>query len=283
MRYASMMMRGRLLALACVLVAGACGGSEDFTVANSDDASVDATMLGNDAASVTDASNDAGTDAGKRVDSGAIDAGAIDAGGFDAGAIDAGAIDAGAIDAGAIDAGAVDAGAIDAGDVDSGDAGSARDAEVDAQGTCVTQSDCPTGESCCTISSPSHCYPSACLSCCMGGPIDAGLPPDAGACSPGCAPGMTCCGGTCVNEGNDILNCGGCGKTCGGVHPYCDNGNCASPPCSGIACPVSEFCCDTQCCAPGMLCCHVPSNIPTTPTCVAPVNGTCPAGCPLCP
>ncbi len=32
-------------------------------------------------------------------------------------------------------------------------------------------------------------------------------------------PGIKCCGGFCVNAGNDILNCGTCGNTCSGTHP----------------------------------------------------------------
>ena len=36
--------------------------------------------------------------------------------------------------------------------------------------------------------------------------------------------GFKCCGGFCVNPGNDILNCGTCGNTCSGDHPYCADG-----------------------------------------------------------
>jgi len=112
-----------------------------------------------------------------------------------------------------------------------------------------------------------------------GASSDAG---DAG-CSPACRLGFTCCNGQCVNDKNDILNCGMCGRVCTGSHPYCNNGTCGTPPCNGVLCPVSEFCCGTQCCTQGDLCCDVPGPILTGPHCTAPVNGTCPVGCPLCP
>src|SRR5215470_131618 len=38
--------------------------------------------------------------------------------------------------------------------------------------------------------------------------------------------GFKCCGGFCVNPGNDIQNCGTCGHTCTGTTPYCSNGTC---------------------------------------------------------
>src|SRR6185437_4181108 len=41
-----------------------------------------------------------------------------------------------------------------------------------------------------------------------------------------CGPGLTCCGSTCVNAQNDILNCGACGTTCPGPNPYCHMGVC---------------------------------------------------------
>lgn len=53
---------------------------------------------------------DAGRDAGVRVDAGHRDAGMVDAGRVDAGRVDAGRVDAGMVDAGRVDAGSVDAG-----------------------------------------------------------------------------------------------------------------------------------------------------------------------------
>jgi hypothetical protein len=101
---------------------------------------------------------------------------------------------------------------------------------------------------------------------------------------PTCIVGLKCCKGVCVNEMNDIHNCGGCNIACAGANPYCNNGVCGTPPCNGAACPASEFCCGTQCCMQGMLCCSVPGPVVMPgPTCNAPVNGTCPVGCPLCP
>jgi hypothetical protein len=112
-----------------------------------------------------------------------------------------------------------------------------------------------------------------------GSSSDAASPGDATS----CGPGFTLCNGYCVNAGNDILNCGMCGKTCTDTNPYCNNGLCTTAPCTGGNCGSTEFCCGTECCTVGQLCCDVPSNIATFPKCTTPVNGTCPVGCPLCP
>jgi hypothetical protein len=74
---------------------------------------------------------------------------------------------------------------------------------------------------------------------------------------------------------------------CEGANPYCDHGTCAAaPPCTpdaGQGACAGGFCCGGACCAADELCCTVPSNTPSTPKCVAPVGGTCPKGCNLCP
>lgn len=44
-----------------------------------------------------------------------------------------------------------------------------------------------------------------------------------------------CCGGQCVNFGNDVLNCGACGNVCPGPQAYCDQGVCGAPPCASTA------------------------------------------------
>ena len=104
------------------------------------------------------------------------------------------------------------------------------------------------------------------------------------ACPPACEAGFTCCGGACVNVHNDIHNCGVCAKTCAGDNPFCGEGVCQDPPCSGtMVCKGSEFCCGAECCAGGLLCCDVPGpGAALGLKCTTPKNGTCPAGCPLC-
>jgi hypothetical protein len=103
-----------------------------------------------------------------------------------------------------------------------------------------------------------------------------------------CSMGFQCCAGRCVNQANDILNCGACGKTCPGPHPFCEGGSCTQAqavcnmqkPCGG-----GTFCCGTLCCGNLMLCCEVPGPGPSMgPSCVDPNQnfGSCPPGCPLC-
>ena len=104
----------------------------------------------------------------------------------------------------------------------------------------------------------------------------------------GCAdcqfPGFDCCDNACVDTNDDILNCGGCGVKCGGAHPFCNHGMCGTPPCQGIACPAFGFCCGTQCCSAGQICCQVDGGPVMGPKCVDPNanGGTCPKGCPAC-
>lgn len=53
---------------------------------------------------------------------------------------------------------------------------------------------------------------------------------DGGATEPlmSCSPGQTSCGGTCVDKSKDNLNCGGCGRICGGGST-CSMGQCVCP------------------------------------------------------
>jgi len=99
--------------------------------------------------------------------------------------------------------------------------------------------------------------------------------------------GLACCGGACVDLRDDPYNCGTCGKRCvggGGSAPtYCNAGTCTvPPPCENFGCQATEVCCGASCCAEGELCCDVPGPISSGPGCYAPVNGTCPVGCPDC-
>ncbi len=104
-----------------------------------------------------------------------------------------------------------------------------------------------------------------------------------GGCNPPCDLGMSCCAGKCVNENNDVLNCGGCGAKCAAFHPYCDNGKCGMPPCNGVPCAATLTCCGSTCCAVGELCCTVPGPGPSGGAkCYKAENGTCPPGCPGC-
>ena len=105
----------------------------------------------------------------------------------------------------------------------------------------------------------------------------------AGGCAMNCSTtGLSCCASRCTNTDNDVKNCGTCGHECPGTFPYCDNGTCGTPPCTSTSCGAGS-CCDTQCCSAGQLCCVVPGGPLGPPRCVAPVNDSCPPGCPNCP
>jgi hypothetical protein len=114
----------------------------------------------------------------------------------------------------------------------------------------------------------------------------AGVDLAGGGCLMTCAAYELCCAGRCVYPQNDPFNCNQCGNVCGGPHPYCNNGSCATtPPCaSGMAC-FTGFCCGSTCCNDGQLCCEVPGPGPSSaPSCYTPTPSqpTCPIGCPLC-
>lgn len=102
----------------------------------------------------------------------------------------------------------------------------------------------------------------------------------------GCAAGLTCCSGKCVNTANDPFNCGGCNNVCAASPQYC-SGICGKPPCfgSGGTPPPNTFCCGQTFCKVGQLCCDVNGPGPSAgPTCHTPTQAepTCPVGCPLC-
>ncbi len=86
----------------------------------------------------------------------------------------------------------------------------------------------------------------------------------------------------CVNTANDILNYGSCGSACAGPNPFCNGSACDKAPCSvQPPPPAGAACCMGSICKAGELCCTV-NQAPGITSCVAPVNGTCPLGCPEC-
>lgn len=94
---------------------------------------------------------------------------------------------------------------------------------------------------------------------------------------------LNCCGGRCVNQANDILNCGGCGNPCAGPNAYCKTGTCSTPFCDqdAGACGPGSFCCGGECCAPGQLCCTTHLACCDFTKCQAPsTEGTCQIGSP---
>ncbi len=91
--------------------------------------------------------------------------------------------------------------------------------------------------------------------------------------------GFSCCSGRCTNTANDPFNCGACGVACSDQRPYCA-GRCMDRPCNAT-CKNDETCCGDSCCDAGEICCMRTVGH-ASPTCVAPVDGTCPRGCNGC-
>jgi hypothetical protein len=122
-----------------------------------------------------------------------------------------------------------------------------------------------------------------------GGSPGGGSDSDAGGatCGPPCGMpsgyALGCCDGTCRGFYNDPSHCGECGKVCPAAMPYCNNGACAVPPCSGASCQAGETCCGSACCQAGQICCGV--NVgPFVMQCHTPTEQepSCPLGCPSC-
>jgi hypothetical protein len=107
-----------------------------------------------------------------------------------------------------------------------------------------------------------------------------------GVCNLQCTVGRACCGGACVNENNDPMNCGKCGTRCEGAKNLCSGGTCVQPTCSGMAVCPSANCCGSGCCLAGQLCCEAQGSVAGgEPSCFTPTadQKTCPQGCaPLC-
>jgi hypothetical protein len=102
-----------------------------------------------------------------------------------------------------------------------------------------------------------------------------------GGCDPSCQ--GKCCSGQCAATWDDNKNCGFCGNVCP-VDTVCESGHCNPVGCPATACGGNiGTCCDKECCLNGTICCSVPGPGPSFgPSCVMPVNGACPAGCPTC-
>ena len=73
-----------------------------------------------------------------------------------------------------------------------------------------------------------------------------------------CAPGLSCCGGSCVNFSTDVNHCGNCTTVCNtfpGADEFnevCTNGTCGCP--SGQQACSSPGFAQTFCCPPGRVC-----------------------------
>lgn len=100
--------------------------------------------------------------------------------------------------------------------------------------------------------------------------VDAGAP--RGRCS---GTLVECDGGQCVDGATDILNCGGCGVTCGNGE-VCNAGHCELLPhdCVEAGHCAAGYACDpsTRTCLPG---CRLPSDCPSGSTCQ---NSECTCG-----
>ena len=59
-----------------------------------------------------------------------------------------------------------------------------------------------------------------------------------------CRPGLTDCGGTCVDLERDPQHCGQCDRDCGG--DACGDGDCVPPECTGFADACSGSCTDVE-------------------------------------
>jgi hypothetical protein len=77
-----------------------------------------------------------------------------------------------------------------------------------------------------------------------------------GGCPP-CAPGESCCSGTCTNLSNNLQHCGDCGHACPPGSTSCQGGTCYPTP---VVCSPCNYEVSTQqCCfqpGPGLETCH---------------------------
>ncbi|APR78421.1 Hypothetical protein A7982_03768 [Minicystis rosea] len=145
--------------------------------------------------------------------------------------------------------------------------------------TCKTTG-CPVGLACCGVACTdtnndlgncggcgNACPPNA--TACMGGGCCFPQPGGGVICSSVvCTPPLQNCGGTCVDQGTDPSNCGGCGIKCGPTET-CVNGTCTGT----ITCNGGPACAPTQaCCASGC------ASTDTDPKNCGKCGIVCPAG-----
>ena len=134
----------------------------------------------------------------------------------------------------------------DAGDTIDGGPGS-DGGSADAGPGCGTGPACASGQECCARTGT--CYDSRCLSCCMGGPFDAGPAADAAISSfcatVRCAAGTRCCEALrmCIP---DRVPCPG---EDAGLGAFDAGPTGCTPPCTGInvCCPRTNTCYDPRC------------------------------------
>jgi len=105
-------------------------------------------------------------------------------------------------------------------------------------------------------------------------------PTDQPGCEEGCGAGALCCNGRCVNPAYDPEHCGGCNNPCPNETPFCDGGTCTETPCEGVVCQGGTYCCGSNCCNIGQVCCIVQRAGPASPP--ECHDDFCPVGCPAC-